>query len=223
MVVQREALRRNYKGWKLFFKRARDGARPPRFKGREFYNSFAFVGGDRWSLSDKALVIHGIGGMRYKPYPLVWQDGNHKKHRVEHGQIKKLTIIRRGKRWYAHFSAEIPDEDVEPLPPTGRVTGIDVGLTNFVTTSEGTMIANPRIYSKYGEKLRNAQRALSRKKRGSNNRRKAIQTVRDRYEKMNRARSDAQRKIVRKLLDNNDMIAHEDLQVASMKTRGKKR
>ena len=61
-----------------------------------------------------------------------------------------------------------------PLPASDLAVGIDVGVTTFATFSDGTEIQNPRIYQNAQAELRTAQRKVSRRKKGSNRRRKAV-------------------------------------------------
>ena len=64
---------------------------------------------------------------------------------------------------------------MQPLPPTGRETGIDVGLKVFLVTAEGEVVENPRHYRRAEKALEKAQRRVSRRKKGSKRRRKAVQ------------------------------------------------
>ena len=60
------------------------------------------------------------------------------------------------------------------LPPTGQETGIDLGIEAFATLSDGTRIFSPGWYRKAERALKTAQRRVSRRKKGSNRRRKAV-------------------------------------------------
>ncbi len=81
------------------------------------------------------------------------------------GMPKTVTISKEADGWYACFScAEVP---VQPLPPTGRETGIDVGLQVFLITADGEAVENPRCYRRGEKQLKKAQRRVSRRKKGS--------------------------------------------------------
>ena len=88
---------------------------------------------------------------------------------------KTVTVSREADGWYACFScADVP---TQPLPPTGHQTGIDLGFESFATLSDGTVIHNPRCYRKAERRLKTAQRRVSRRKKGSNRRRKAVRLL----------------------------------------------
>jgi len=63
---------------------------------------------------------------------------------------------------------------IQPLPATGHETGIDLGLESFATLADGSQIANPRIFRVAERKLKRAQCRVSRRKKGSHRRRKAV-------------------------------------------------
>jgi putative transposase len=109
--------------------------------------------------------------------------------------------------------------EVEPkrLPETGNAVGVDVGTTWFCITSDREFTANPRHFQSTMETLRVAQRAVSRKKtKRSNRRKKAVQRVAKLHRKISRQRLDFHHKTALKLIRENDLIAHEDLNVSGM-------
>jgi putative transposase len=102
------------------------------------------------------------------------------------------------------------------LPSTGQETGIDLGIESFATRSDGTRIFNPGWYRKAERALKTAQRRVSRRKRGSNRRRKAVVLLAKAHQKVRRQRQDFHHKTALTLVHENDMIYHEDLQTANM-------
>ena len=85
-------------------------------------------------------------------------------HRPLEGTPKTVTISREADGWYVCFScADVP---TQPLPPTGRETGIDVGLKVFLVTAEGERVENPRHYRRGEKRLAKAQRRVSRRHEG---------------------------------------------------------
>ena len=68
-------------------------------------------------------------------------------------------------------------QTITPMPPTDKAVGIDAGIASLVTTSDGEKVANPKHFAKLYQKLRKAQKALSRKQKGSQNREKARRKV----------------------------------------------
>ncbi|MEU1876022.1 transposase [Streptosporangium sp. NPDC020072] len=97
------------------------------------------------------------------------------RHRPVKGRVKTIGVKREGSRWYVILSCD--DVPAEPLPATGAVAGIDMGVASLVTTSGGEHVANPRYFAVTADRLAAAQRALAHKKRGSRRRRKAVARV----------------------------------------------
>ena len=108
------------------------------------------------------------------------------------------------------------DVFVDKLPSTGSVIGIDLGLKDFLITSNGDKIANPKYLSKSLDKLAKLQRELSRKPSKSNRHEKARIKVARQYEKIANQRQDFLRKLSTQLIRENDIICMEDLQVSNM-------
>ena len=105
---------------------------------------------------------------------------------------------------------------VQPLPATGQDTGIDLGLEAFATLSNGTHIFSPGWYRKAERTLKTSQRRVSRRKKGSNRRRKAIALLAKAHLQVRRQRQDFHHKTALALVRANDVIYHEDLQVRNM-------
>jgi putative transposase len=105
---------------------------------------------------------------------------------------------------------------MEPLPPTGEDTGIDVGLKVFLITAGGEIVENPRHYRQAEKRLAKAQRRVSHRKKGSKRRRKAIALLKRKHQKVQRQRTDFHHKTARLLLQRYDTIYLEDLRVANM-------
>jgi putative transposase len=205
--VLQDVLHRLDKAFAAFFRRVKAGEQPgyPRFQGKNRYNSFTYPqlgqhGGA--ALEGRILSLSKIGRIRLRLHrPLV-------------GRPKTVTIIREADGWYACIScAEVP---IEPLPCTGRETGIDVGLKVFLITAEGEMVENPRHYRKAERELKKAQRRVSRRKKGSTRRRKAVQLLARKHQKVKRQRRDFHHKTALLLLRQYDVIYLEDLQVSNM-------
>jgi putative transposase len=205
--VLQDVVLRVDRAFQAFFQRIRDGTTPgyPRFHGRDRYNSFAYPqagehGGVR--LDNGFLVLSKIGRIAVR-----WS-------RPLEGTPKTVIISREADGWYASIScAEVP---VQPLPPTGQETGIDLGIESFATLSNGTRIFNPGWYRKAECALKTAQRRVSRRKRGSNRRRKAVTLLAKAHQKVRRQRQDFHHKAALRLVQSNDTIYHEDLQVRNM-------
>ncbi|MFG3438125.1 RNA-guided endonuclease InsQ/TnpB family protein [Nonomuraea sp. NPDC047897] len=108
------------------------------------------------------------------------------------------------------------DVPAQPLPATGAVAGIDLGVASLVTTSDGEHLANPRHLAATADRLATAQRDLARKKRGSKRRRKAVARVAALHAKVRRQRLDHAHKAALALVGDYDVIVHEDLRITHM-------
>jgi putative transposase len=205
-VLQDVALRVDL-AFQAFFRRLRKGQTPgyPRFQGRNRYNSFTYPqvgehGGAR--LDNGFLVLSKIGHIAVR-----WS-------RPLEGTPKTILISRKADGWYACVScADVP---TQPLPSTGQETGIDLGIEALATLSNGARVFHPGRYHKAERALKTAQRRVSRRKKGSNRRRKAVTLLAKAHQKVRRQRRDFHHKTALALVRANDTIYHENLQPASM-------
>lgn len=108
------------------------------------------------------------------------------------------------------------DVEIEPLPKCCNEIGIDLGITSLVALSDGEKIANPKGFNAKRHKLKKAQKALSRKQKGSNNRHKARLFVAKVHQEIADARKDFIHKLTIRLVRENKTIAVEDLAVKNM-------
>jgi putative transposase len=129
-------------------------------------------------------------------------------------QIKRVRLIRRADGLYAQFCVDV--NRIEVLEPSGSTVGLDVGLKEYYTDSEGGMIENPRFLRKGETVLKRCQRRVSRKVKGSNNRRKARQVLGKRHLKISRQRKDHAVKLARCVITSNDVVVYEDLRIKNM-------
>ncbi|NJL84617.1 MAG: transposase, partial [Chloroflexaceae bacterium] len=130
------------------------------------------------------------------------------------GQIKRVRIVKRADGYYVQFCVSI--ERSELITPSGRAIGLDVGLTDFYTDSNNETAENPRFLRKGEQVLRRSQRRVSRKVKGSNNRRKARTILGKRHLKISRQRKDHAIKLARCVITSNDVVAYEDLRIKNM-------
>lgn len=202
--VLQDVLRRLDKTFKAFFLRVKVGEKPgfPRFKGENRYHSFTYPQPKENMIPvNGKLYLPKIGRVKIKL------------HREIPGKIKTVTITRKNGKYYACFAVKV---EANPLPMTGKYVGIDVGVISFVATSDELLIEAPRSYRKAEKRLKTLQREVSRRKKGSNRRKKSVQKLARAHEKVANQRKDIAHKTARYLVDNYDLIAHEDLQVKNM-------
>lgn len=208
-------LRRLDKAFQAFFRRVKTGQTPgyPRFKGIGHFDTVTFPkdgDGCRWDSTPHdphtRVRLQGVGHIRVH------------QHRPVRGRVKTISVKREGNRWYVVLSCD--DVPAEPLPDTGAVAGIDMGVTHFLTTSDGEHIANPGFLQAAADELAEAQRHLAtfpqRTRRRTKKHRAAARRVARLYAKIRRQRLDHAHKTALTLIRDHDVIAHERLNTAGM-------
>ncbi|NEP35782.1 MULTISPECIES: transposase [unclassified Moorena] len=165
-----------------------------------------------WKLSpDKKSVKFtdkkGIGQVKLK--------GNWDLWRLDQKLIKRVRIVQRADGYYIQFCVKV-DNKSEPLQATGCNVGLDVGLKEFYTDSDGYAEPNPRFYRKGEKRLKFYQRRVSRKKKGSANRKKAINKLGRQHLKISRQREEHAKRVARCVIRSNDLVAYEDLRVKNL-------
>ena len=139
-----------------------------------------------------------------------------RRHRDFEGDIKTVTVS--GNPDGKHFVSVLIDDGKEKpeLVPADKAIGIDVGLTHFAITSDGSKFGNPKHFVKRQRNLKRKQQKLSRKKKGSQNRKKARLAVAKVHSKIARCREDFLHKLSRKIVNENQVIAVENLNIKGM-------
>ncbi len=214
--VLQDVIMRLKRAYDDFFRRVQNGEQPgsPRFQGRKRYDSCCSPDGAGWKLEAKERPADKKGMVRVNLKLTKIGTVKLHLHRNMEGTIKTLMIKREGEHCYAIFTCEIGKS--EPLPTNYEDVGIDLGVTHFAALSKGEFIDHPRSLRKAEKKLAVAQPALSRKKRGSHRRKKAVQHVANCHRKVANQRKDFQHKASRKLVNQYQGIVFEDLQVKNL-------
>ncbi|NEO48528.1 MAG: transposase [Moorea sp. SIO4A3] len=145
-----------------------------------------------WKLSpDKKSITFsdkkGIGKLKLKGTWDLW--------RFDKKQIKRVRIVKRADGYYVQFciSAEINEQ----LDPVDATVGLDVGLKDFYTDSRGNTEPNPRFLRTGEKRLKFYQRRVSRKKKGSSNRKKAVNRLGRQHLKISRQREEHAKRLAR--------------------------
>ena len=134
------------------------------------------------------------------------------------GKIKTSTVSRTPTGKY-FISILVETEDTIPNKAPideNKAVGVDLGIKTFATLSDGTEIQNPKYLKKSLKKLNRLQRSVSRKKRGSNSRKKAVELLARQYEKVTDKRKDFLHKTSKYLIDHYDTICLETLSASNM-------
>jgi putative transposase len=201
-----DVLHRVERTFQSFFRRVKAGQKAgyPRFKSVTRFHSYTFpkYGNGCKLRENKRLYIMGVGELKVKL------------HRPVAGRIKTVTLKKSCGKWYACFGVIVPDPS--PLPQTGNVIGIDVGVESFAILTDGTAIKNPRYYQLVQAKLRRAQRTVCRRKRTSNRRRKAVQQLTRFHQHIKNQRRDFHHQVAQQLINRYDVIAYEHLNIKGL-------
>ena len=164
-----------------------------------------------WKLADNRKSINfidkkGIGRLKLK--------GTRDLHFYQISQIKRVRLIKRADGVYVQFCVDVNRK--ENTEPSGTTIGLDIGLKEYYTDSNGVTVENPK-FLRIGEKvLKRSVRRVSRKVRGSKNRAKARQILGKRHLKISRQRKDHAVKLARCVISSNDVVAYEDLRIKNM-------
>lgn len=190
-----------------FFERTKKGEKAgyPRFKGWNRYDSFTYPQYENGAiLKHGRLALSKIGTIRifqHRPIPT-------------NATIKTCTVRRDVDKWYACFSVEV--NDAKPQDRRELHVGVDVGLKSLVALSNGEKVEAPKFLRKSEKKLKREQRRLSRKKKGSRNRRKQAIKLACIHRKTRLQRTDFNHKLSRTLVNRFDVIGFEKLQIPNM-------
>ncbi len=216
VVPLQQALRHCDRAYRNFFdslKGKRTGPRigPPRFKRRSGTQTAEYTRRGFRLKEDGRLYVAKVGDLK-----VTWS-------RELPAEPSSVTVVKTvtGK-YYASFVIAVEDDAdlLEPLDDPDAETGIDLGLKSFAVLRGGKVIESPKFFRQMERKLKKAQRALSRKRKGSNNRAKARIRVGKIHEKIKHTRSDWVNQQVAMIVAENQGIYVEDLNVRGL-SRGR--
>ena len=179
----------------------------PRFKQRSRYRTFLYPQVKEGCLNGNLISLPMFGKVKvilHRPIP-------------EGFKIKTVAITKKADGYYATLS--LKDATVPTIKPDFNpesITGIDVGLKEFLTTAQNEAVAIPYYYRKAQKRLRVIQKRVSRRKKGSNRRLKTIKSLGKQHKKVADKRKDFHYKTANSLLKKYDVIAHEDLNVKGL-------
>jgi putative transposase len=164
-----------------------------------------------WSLSPNRKQItftdkKGIGKLKLK--------GTWDLSYYQLDQIKRVRLVRRADGYYVQFLVSVKNQVGTEL--TGKMVGLDVGIKEFYTDSNGRTEPNPKFYRTGEKRLKFRHRRVSRKQKGSTNRRKAINRLGRVHLKISRQREEHAKKVARCVVQSNDLVAYEDLRIKNL-------
>jgi len=197
----------------------------PRFKSRSRYRTFTYP-----QMKEECLQGFGVSAQRSTERSRRSPNGNlinlpmfGKVKLILHRplpdgfKIKTASVTKKSDGYYVTLSLE--DKTVPEIKPDfnpDKITGIDVGLKDFLTTSEGETVAIPEHYRKAQKRLRVIQKRVSRRKKGSNRRQKAVRQLGKQHKKVADKRKDFNFKTANYLLSKYDVVAHEELNIKGL-------
>lgn len=180
----------------------------PKFKKRGHSVEYKTTG---WKLSEDRKYLTLTDGFKIGKLKLI---GSRDLNFYQIEQIKRIRLVRRADGYYAQFCIDVDRR--EEIEPTQTTIGLDVGLNHFYTDSKGKVVENLRHLRKSERQLKKLHRKVSKRKKGSANRRKAIKRLAKKHLQVSRQRKDFVVKTARCVVRSNDLIAYEDLQVRNM-------
>ncbi|MEO1760561.1 MAG: transposase [Cyanobacteria bacterium J06629_18] len=184
----------------------------PKFKNKSNFKSFTFTTGIK--VTDKAIYLPKLGWLGY-----------FNSRSIPSGfKVKSATVRLKADGLYVTLKIEdkaVPTFPVIPAEEVRTVAGLDMGITQLVHCSDGSQYRNPKhsTNKRTRKLLKVRQRSLSRKKKGSNNRKKARVKVSRLHQKITHRREAFQWRLARELTKKADAIIVEDLNISAMKKR----
>ncbi len=171
----------------------------PRFKSRSRYRTFTYPQMKDGSLQGNLINLPMFGKVKVVLHRSI-PDGF---------KVKTASITKKADGYYVTLSLEsqtVPE--IKPDFNPDKITGIDMGLKEFLTTSEGETVAIPQHYRRASKRLRVIQKRVSRRKKGSNRRQKAVKQLGCQHKRVADKRKDFHFKTANYLLSKYDVIAH---------------
>ena len=207
--VLQDCVSRVKKAFDRYIKPDQSGKRSgkPRFKGRGRYRSFTYTQMKQNCIKDNRITLPKIGDVKIILHRPI----------LNGFKIKTAQIVKAADGYYVTLTLQ--DDSVPTISPDidlDNAVGIDMGLKDFLITSDSETIPIPQFARKAEADKKRRNRAVSRKKKGSHRRRKAVKKLAKHHQKVSRQRKDFHYKSAKQLLDKYDVIGFEDLNVKGL-------
>ena len=177
----------------------------PRFKRRGVKEAFRFPQGVKLDQANSRIFLPKLGWVRYR------------NSRFIEGEMGNMTISRSCDRWYVSIQTE--REISQPIHPSSTSVGVDVGITRFATLSNGIVYTPVNSFRSHQKRLAAYQRIVSRKKKFSQNWKKAIRQVSHLHHKISNIRKNYLHQLSNIISKNHAVVCLEDLQIKNMSKR----
>lgn len=194
-----EAIIQLGKAFDNFFK---GRAKYPQFRKKGINDKFSLTN-DQFKLIGKKIKIPNLGWVKLK------------ENLRFNGKILNATVFKKGGKWFVSVGVEI-DNLPKLNAKTHKNVGIDLGITDLATLSDGTKIGAPKPLKTNLKKLQRLSKSLSRKQKGGNNREKAKTKLSRLYYKISNIRTDFLHKLTTDLVKQFDVICLENLNTKGM-------
>jgi putative transposase len=177
----------------------------PRFKKVGNMRSFVFPQMGVEPIKNSAVKLPKIGWVQFRQSREIPSDAI----------LKQVRVVKRVSGWYAMLALQW-DVSIPDIIPQGNPVGFDVGLTNFIASSDGLLTKRPKFFIDAERKLKLLQKSVSRKRIGSNNWKKAQKKVALLHEYVANCRKDWHRKLSHKICDDAGMVFVENLNLVGL-------
>ncbi|SIN95197.1 RNA-guided endonuclease InsQ/TnpB family protein [Nitrosomonas cryotolerans] len=202
-----QALKNLEKAFKDGFDKKQPLKRIPKFKKKGLSDSFRYPQGFKLEQESSKVFLPKIGWVKYR------------NSRQVIGDVKNMTISRKGGYWYVSIQTEYETE-LKRHSSTSMI-GVDMGVTRFATLSDGSYVEPLNSFRKLSKKLAFEQRELSKKVRFSANWKKQKQIITRLHERIANARLDFLHKTSTEISKNHAMVVVENLKIGNMSKSAK--
>lgn len=212
---QQMTLRRLDKAFSAFFRRVKSGDSPgfPRFKSKARFPGFSFKAhGDGWRFTPGSDWKNGslrIGGVGHITCRGKARQG---------GRVCASDVLHRNGEWFLSLTVEV--DNVQRARTCSAAIGMDWGLEHLLTIAHEagghSHIENNRWHGQFGEEIAALQRSVSRKKRGSNRRKRAVRKLAAARSSQARNRLDHLHQLSSRIAAENSLVVMEELTIKNM-------
>ncbi len=197
--VLQQSLKDLERAYQNFFAKRADF---PRFKRRGLRDSFRFPQGAKLDQANSRIFLPKLGWIRY-----------HNSREVP-GEISNITVSRTADKWYVSIQTE--REVADPCHPALTAVGVDVGIAQFATLSDGVVFPSVNSFKEHQRRLAAYQRTMSRKVKFSNNWKKSQKQIGRLHHKIANIRCNYLHQTTTTISKNHALVCIEDLQVKNM-------
>ena len=179
----------------------------PKMRTPNQYRSFEFPSTKCFSMEDGKLFLgkmkKDIGGIRYRCGQKI------------QGDVKTCVVIKKKNHWYARITCEILDRGTDWFGKDRPPVGIDLGLINRITLSDGTVYKHER-YEGIWKEIKKIQRKMSELEPGTARYEKLARRLRNRHQRIVGLRTNELRHVAKDIVDNHEMVAMEDIDIKKL-------